>query len=101
MRSQGCPLQIKAERWFLFGGGSSSGCCNESCGCGGRQHRGGRKIDKMMNKNVAAFLYNVMRGWNMDEQFIEKLLRATVVPELVADMDNCHWDSSACPVLMS
>ena len=33
-----------------------------------------------------------MCGWNMDEHFIENLLRATVDPELVADIDNCHWD---------
>ena len=46
VQSQGCALHIEAERWFLFGRGSSSGCCNESCGCGGRQHRGGRKIDR-------------------------------------------------------
>ena len=45
-----------------------------------------------LNKNVAAFLYHVMRGWNMDEHFIENLLCATVDPELVADIDNCKWD---------
>ena len=50
------------------------------------------KLMEMMNKIVAAFLYNMMRGWDMDEQYIEKLLSATVDPELVADMDNCHWD---------
>ena len=50
------------------------------------------KLIEMMNKNVAAFLYNIMRAWNMDEQFAEKLLRATVDPELVDDMDSCHWD---------
>ena len=38
---------------------------------------------EMMNKNVAGFLYNIMRGWNMDEQFIEELLPATMDPELV------------------
>ena len=51
-----------------------------------------RKLIEMMNKNVAAFLYNIIRGWNMDEHFTEKLLRATVDPELVDDMDSCHWD---------
>ena len=51
------------------------------------------KLIEMMNKNVAAFLYNIMRGWDMDEQYIEIFLSATVDPELVADMDNCHWDA--------
>ena len=50
------------------------------------------KMIEIMNKNVEAFLYHVMRGWNMDEQFIGSLFRATMDPELVADIDNCHWD---------
>ena len=36
------------------------------------------KMIEMMNKNVAAFLHHVMRGWNMDEEFIGNLLCATV-----------------------
>ena len=53
------------------------------------------KMIEMMNKNVAAFLHHVMRGWNMDEEFIGNLLCATVDPELVADIDNCKWDATA------
>ena len=48
------------------------------------------KMIEMMNKSLAAFLYHVMRGWNMDEEFIGNLLCVTVDPELVADIDNCH-----------
>ena len=47
------------------------------------------KMIETMNKNVAAFLHHVMRGWNMDEEFIGNLLCTTVDPELVADTDNC------------
>ena len=34
---------------------------------------GAGKIIEMMNKSVAAFLHHVMRGWNMDEEFIGNL----------------------------
>ena len=50
------------------------------------------KLVEMMNKNVAAFFYHIMRGWNMDEHFIEKLLIASVDPTLVNEMDKCYWD---------
>ena len=48
------------------------------------------KLVEMMNKNVAAFLYHIMRGWNMDENFTENLLRASVDPTLVNEMDKCR-----------
>lgn len=50
------------------------------------------KLLEMMNKNVAAFLYHIMRSWNMDEKFVEELLCASVDPDLVGEMDKCHWD---------
>merc|ERR1711966_539255 len=50
------------------------------------------KLVEMMNKNVAAFLYHIMRSWNMDQHFIGKLLRTSVDPSMVNEMDKCHWD---------
>ena len=52
------------------------------------------KMIEIMNKNVAAFLYHAMWGWNMDEEFIGNILCASVDPELVADIDNCKLDAT-------
>ena len=46
--------------------------CSVDVGVGNTEEAG--KLVETMNKNVTAFLYHIMRGWNIDKQFIEKLL---------------------------
>ena len=50
------------------------------------------KMIETTNKILAAFLYHVMREWDMDEEFIKRLLSKAVNPKLVADINNCTWD---------
>ena len=47
------------------------------------------KMIETTNKIVTAFLYHVMREWDMDEEFIKRLLSKAVNPKLVADINNC------------
>ena len=46
------------------------------------------KMIEMMKKNVAAFLFHVSLEWDMDDEFIKRLLSKAVNPKLVADIDN-------------
>ena len=54
------------------------------------------KTMEMMNKilrHICTTLH--MRVWKFDEEFVKLLLRKTVDPTLVADIENCTWDQDA------
>ena len=48
----------------------------------------------MMNKQVAAFLYDFLKNAALPVKFIMDLLRATCGATLVAEIKDCEWGSN-------
>jgi hypothetical protein len=48
----------------------------------------------MMNKNLPAFLWHMLREQGFQEDFITKLIKGACEATQVNEMHKCKWDSS-------
>jgi len=48
---------------------------------------------EMMNKNVAAYLFHTLLAEEVDETFLQDLLRRSCLSSLYQDIPNCSWDA--------
>ncbi len=47
----------------------------------------------MMNKNLPAFLSNMLKEQGLPKEFIKDLIKKSCEASLVTDMHHCKWDS--------
>ena len=51
------------------------------------------RLNQMMNKQVAAFLYYFLKDASLPKKFLKELLCETCNATLVAEIQDCGWDS--------
>jgi hypothetical protein len=50
----------------------------------------------MMNKNLPAYIRNVLKDQGLPESYLFELVRRSCCPVIVAEISQCEWDQEIC-----